>query len=128
LLFWSFLSLLFLSIPIEVVDVAAFRDMVRLLNTNVEGRKPLYLALTAVGGLGRRFAHVVALRAGLDSFRRAGTLTDQEEERIVSIIQNSVENRILVWILNRRFDRSRGENVEWSNDDWRETFGLRLTV
>jgi small subunit ribosomal protein S18e len=57
-----------------------------------------------------------------------GTLTDQEEERIVSIIQNSVENGIPIWILNRRFDRAIGENVEWSNEDWRETFGLRLTV
>jgi small subunit ribosomal protein S18e len=118
-IFVTFTVLAFPFMPLEVVDSAAFRDMVRLLSTNVEGRKPLYLALTAIGGLGRRFAHAVALRAGLDPLRRAGTLTTQEEERIVSVIQNPVENGIPVWMLNRRFDRATGKNVQWSGEDWR---------
>jgi small subunit ribosomal protein S18e len=105
--------------PLEVTDPAAFRDMVRLLSTNVEGPKPLYLALTAIGGLGRRFAHAVARRAGLDPLRRAGTLTPNDEERIVAIIQNPVEHGIPVWMLNRRFDRATGKDVQWSVEDRR---------
>ena len=103
--------------PLEVTDPSAFRDMVRMLSTNVDGRKPLYLALTAIAGLGRRFAHAVARRAGLDPLKRAGTLTAQEEERIVSIIQNPVENGIPVWMLNRRFDRATGKNLQWASTD-----------
>jgi ribosomal protein S13 len=105
--------------PLEVVDAAAFRDMVRLLSTNVEGPKPLYLALTAIAGIGRRFAHAVARRAGIDPLRRAGTLTGEEEERVVSIIQNPSEHGIPVWMLNRRFDRASGKDVQWSGEDHR---------
>ena len=85
--------------PLETVDPSAFRDMVRMLATNVDGRKPLYLALTNISGLGRRFSHAVCRRAGIDPLRRlrrAGTLTTQEEEQIVKIIQSPTEYAIPV--------------------------------
>ncbi|EAX84159.1 ribosomal protein S13p/S18e, putative [Trichomonas vaginalis G3] len=103
--------------PIEVTDPAAFRDMVRMLSTNVDGRRPLYLALTNISGIGRRFAYAVVRRAGLDPLRRAGTLTPKEEELIVSIIQNPTEHQIPVWMLNRRFDRATGQNTHWVATD-----------
>ena len=103
--------------PLEVTDPSAFRDMVRILSTNVDGRKPLYLALTSIAGLGRRFAHAVARRAGLDPLMRAGTITTQDEQRIISIIQNPVENGIPIWMLNRRFDRATGKNMQWAAGD-----------
>ena len=102
---------------LEVTDPSAFRDMVRMLATNVDGRKPLYLALCAISGIGRRFAHAVARRAGLDPLRRAGTLTAAEEERIIAIIQNPVDNGIPVWMLNRRFDRATGKDLQWAGTD-----------
>ena len=104
--------------PLEVTDPGAFRDMVRMLSTNVDGRKPLYLALCAISGIGRRFAHAVARCAGLDPLRRAGTLTSTEEETIISIIQNPVENGIPVWMLNRRFDRASGKDLQWFATDY----------
>jgi len=103
--------------PLEVTDPSTFRDMVRMLSTNVDGRRPLYLALCAISGIGRRFAHAVARRAGLDPLRRAGTLTAKEEELIVAIIQNPTEHGIPVWMLNRRFDRATGEDLHWSSSD-----------
>jgi small subunit ribosomal protein S18e len=103
--------------PLEVVDPSAFRDMVRMLSTNVDGRKPLYLALTAIAGIGRRFAHAVARRANLDPLRRAGTLTSQEEESIVAIIQSPIEHGIPNWMLNRRFDRTTGKDVQWAGTE-----------
>jgi small subunit ribosomal protein S18e len=104
--------------PLVVTDPAAFRDMVRMLSTNVDGRKPLYLAVTAISGIGRRFGHAVARRAGLDPLRRAGTLTPAEEERLVSIIQNPTDNQIPTWMLNRRFDRATGKDVQWVATDY----------
>ena len=103
--------------PLEVTDPSAFRDMVRMLATNVDGRKPLYLALCAISGIGRRFAHAVARRAGLDPLRRAGTLTPAEEEKIISIIQNPAEHGIPIWMLNRRFDRATGKDLHWAGTD-----------
>ena len=91
--------------------------MVRMLSTNVDGRRPLYLALCNISGLGRRFAHAVVRRAGLDPLRRAGTLTAQEEEMLVAIIQNPTEHGIPVWMLNRRFDRATGQDQHWVATD-----------
>ena len=105
------------KMPLETVDPSAFRDMVRMLATNVDGRKPLYLALTNISGLGRRFSHAVCRRAGLDPLRRAGTLTTQEEEQIVKIIQSPTEYGIPTWMLNRRFDRASGKDLQWAGTD-----------
>ena len=103
--------------PLEVTDSAAFRDMVRMLATNVDGRRPLYLALCNIAGLGRRFAHAVVRRAGLDPLRRAGTLNQKEEELLVAIIQNPIEHGIPRWMLNRRFDRATGQDMHWAGTD-----------
>mgnify|MGYP001029947693 CR=1 FL=1 len=103
--------------PLETVDPGQFRDMVRMLATNVNGRMPLYLALTNIAGIGRRFSHAVCRRADLDPLRRAGTLTTQEEEQIVKIIQNPTEYGIPSWMLNRRFDRATGKDIQWAGTD-----------
>ena len=112
--------------PLEVTDPSTFRDMVRMLATNVDGRRPLYLALTNISGLGRRFAHAVARRAGLDPLRRAGTLTSKEEEQIVAIIQNPTEHGIPSWMLNRRFDRATGQDVHWAGSDLGSNFRAEI--
>ena len=103
--------------PISFTDPSQFRDMVRMLSTNVDGRRPLYLALCNIAGLGRRFAHAVVRRAGLDPLRRAGTLTTQEEEMLVAIIQNPTEHGIPIWMLNRRYDRATGQDQHWVATD-----------
>ena len=110
---WSAFSFM----PLEVTDPSGFRDMVRMLATNVDGRKPLYLALCAIAGLGRRFAHAVCRQSGLEPLRRAGTLKAEEEERIIAVIQNPLENGIPLWMLNRRFDRTTGKDLQWAGTD-----------
>jgi ribosomal protein S13 len=90
---------------------------VRIFGTNVKGERPLYLALCAVSGIGRRFAHAVTRRAGLDPLRRAGTITADEEAHLCTIIQNPVENGIPTWMLNRRFDRATSKEIQWVGSD-----------
>ena len=103
--------------PLQVTDPAAFRDMIRMLATNIDGRRPLYLALCAMPGIGRRFAHAVVRKAGLDPLRRAGSLTNAEEEALIKIIQNPTDNGIPKWMLNRRFDRATGNDTHWVATD-----------
>ena len=103
--------------PLEITDPASFRDMVRMLSTNVDGRRPLYLALCSISGIGRRFGHAVCRRANLNPLRRAGTLTSSEEEQLVAIIQNPIEHGIPKWMLNRRFDRATGQDMHWVATD-----------
>ena len=103
--------------PITFTDPAQFKDMVRMISTNVDGRRPLYLALCNIPGIGRRFAFALCRSAGYDPLSRAGTLTDDQQAHLISIIQNPVENGIPVWMLNRRFDRTTGKDVHWVATD-----------
>jgi small subunit ribosomal protein S18e len=49
-----------------------FQHILRLLNTNVDGRIKIMYALTAIRGIGRRFSNIVCKKAEVDMRKRAG--------------------------------------------------------
>ncbi|KAL1916735.1 40S ribosomal protein uS13 [Calcarisporiella thermophila] len=81
-----------------------FQHILRLLNTNVDGRVKIMFALTAIKGVGRRYANLVCKKADVDLNKRAGELSNEELERIVTIIQNPTQYKIPNWFLNRQKD------------------------
>ena len=85
-------------------DKTQFTHILRVLNTNIDGRQKVAYALTAVKGVGRRYSTVACKKAGIDTNKRAGELTTEELERLVSIIQNPREHKIPDWFLNRQKD------------------------
>jgi hypothetical protein len=66
----------------------SFQYIIRLLNTNVDGKQKVMYALTKIKGVGRRYSNLVCKKADVDLSKRAGDLTSEELERIVTIIQN----------------------------------------
>ncbi|CAG8495951.1 7397_t:CDS:2 [Funneliformis mosseae] len=87
-----------------VPDKNQFQHILRLLNTNVEGKTKVMFALTAIKGVGRRYSNIVCKKADVDLRKRAGELTNEELERIVTIIQNPTQFKIPNWFLNRQKD------------------------
>ncbi|CAG8787486.1 14483_t:CDS:2, partial [Acaulospora morrowiae] len=87
-----------------VPDKNQFQHILRLLNTNVEGKTKVMFALTAIKGVGRRYSNIVCKKADVDLTKRAGELTTEELERIVTIIQNPTQFKIPNWFLNRQKD------------------------
>ncbi|CAG8695075.1 2145_t:CDS:10, partial [Racocetra persica] len=87
-----------------VPDKNQFQHILRLLNTNVEGKNKVMFALTAIKGVGRRYSNLVCKKADVDLNKRAGELTNEELERIVLIIQNPTQYKIPNWFLNRQKD------------------------
>lgn len=55
-----------------------FQHILRVLNTNIDGRRKVMFALTAIKGVGRRFSNMVCKKADVDLNKRAGELTDEE--------------------------------------------------
>jgi len=49
-----------------------FQHILRLLNTNVDGKHKVMYAMTAIRGIGRRFSNVVCKKAEVDMKKRAG--------------------------------------------------------
>lgn len=93
----------------------SFQHIVRLLNTNVEGKRKVAFALRMVKGIGIRFAHMVCKKANIDIERRAGTLTPDELEKISDIIAEPLKYKIPEWFLNRQRDPKTGKTEHLSS-------------
>ncbi|RMX60612.1 hypothetical protein pdam_00013747 [Pocillopora damicornis] len=81
-----------------------FQHILRVLNTNIDGKQKIMFALTSIKGVGRRYANLVCKKADVDMNKRAGELTDDEVERVVTIMQNPRQYKIPDWFLNRQKD------------------------
>jgi hypothetical protein len=65
-----------------------FQHILRVLNTNLDGKVKVMFALTSIKGVGRRFSNIACKKAEVDLNKRAGELTAEEVERLVTIVQN----------------------------------------
>ena len=86
-----------------------FQHIVRVMNTNVDGRRKVAFAFRMIKGIGVRFAHVCIRKAGVDVNRRAGTLSLEEIERISDVITDPLKYKIPAWFLNRQRDPKTGK-------------------
>lgn len=80
----------------------------RVLNTNVDGRKKIMFALTAISGVGRRMSNIMCKKADVDMNKRAGELTEEEITRLVNVLSDPLQFKIPKWFLNRRWDIKTG--------------------
>ncbi|XP_043854295.1 40S ribosomal protein S18-like [Dromiciops gliroides] len=67
------------------------------------------MAIIAIKGVGRRYAHVVLRKADIDLTNRAGELTENEVERVITIMQNPCQYKIPDSFLNRQKDGKDGK-------------------
>lgn len=59
-----------------------FQHILRILNTNVDGRRKVWVALTAIQGVGRRFAIMLCKKAEVDITKRyASSRTQSAAQR-----------------------------------------------
>lgn len=86
-----------------------FQHILRILNTNVEGKRNVVFGLTKIKGIGRRFSDLICKKAEVDVNKRAGELTADEIEKLVAIIQNPRQFKIPLWFLNRQKDFKSGK-------------------
>nr|CDJ83746.1 Ribosomal protein S13 domain containing protein [Haemonchus contortus] len=79
------------------------------MNTNIDGNRKVPYALTAIKGVGRRFAFLCCRKADIDVTKRAGELSEDDFEKIVTIMQNPAQYKIPNWFLNRQKDIKDGK-------------------
>lgn len=48
------------------------------MNTNIDGNRKVTIAMTAIKGVGRRYANIVLKKADVDLTKRAGECTEEE--------------------------------------------------
>ena len=86
-----------------------FQHIHRVMNTNIDGNRKVPFALTAIKGVGRRFAFLCCRKADIDVNKRAGELTEDDFEKITTIMQNPSQYKIPNWFLNRQKDYKDGK-------------------
>ncbi|CAN6213248.1 unnamed protein product, partial [Urochloa humidicola] len=85
-----------------------FQHILRLLNTNVDGKQKIMFPLTSIKGVGRRFSNIVCKKADIDMNKRAGELTPEELERLMTVVANPRQFKVPDWFLNRKKDYKDG--------------------
>lgn len=81
-------------------------------------------ALTAIKGVGRRYANIVLKKADVNLDKRAGECSEEEVEKIVTIMSNPRQYKIPDWFLNRQKDIIDGKYNQVSTFIWIVTFSL----
>merc|ERR1719207_460957 len=89
-----------------------FQHILRVCNTNVDGRQKVMYALTNTKGIGRRLANLVLKKCDIDMNKRAGELSTDEINKVVAVISNPLQFKIPSWMLNRRRDVKDGKTSQ----------------
>ena len=95
-----------------------FKFILRIFNSNIDGKQKIPYTLRKIRGIGRRFAKVVTIKAGLDPNRRAGELTEEEIEKIVDVVNKPLDYDLPKWILNRKKDVKDGTYTQQVANGW----------
>ncbi|XP_053212270.1 40S ribosomal protein S18 [Panonychus citri] len=93
----------------SLIIPAKFQHILRIMNTNIDGRRKVMFALTSIKGVGRRFSNIVCKKADVDLNKRAGELSEEEVEKLVTIMSNPRQYKIPQWFLNRQRDIKDGK-------------------
>ncbi|KAK7391216.1 hypothetical protein VNO78_19628 [Psophocarpus tetragonolobus] len=86
-----------------------FQHILRVLNTNVDGKQKIMFALTSIKGIGRRFANMACKKADVDMNKRAGELSAAELDNLMTVVANPRQFKIPDWFLNRKKDYKDGK-------------------
>ena len=100
-----------------VIDKADdFTYILRVLNTNLNGKRRVPFALKEIKGVGRRFAHIICKVGRIDPKKRAGELTEAETKKISDVIADPEGYGVPKYLLNRQFDFKDGNNYQLASN------------
>tara|TARA_Y100000310_G_scaffold343799_1_gene453104 strand:+ start:16161 stop:16664 length:504 start_codon:yes stop_codon:yes gene_type:complete len=88
-----------------------FRHIVRVGSADLDGNKPLSLALTKIKGVGAVFANAILNSLDFDKNKKAGYLSNEEVNKLNKVIEAPLESNIPIWMLNRRKDVETGKDM-----------------
>jgi small subunit ribosomal protein S13 len=95
--------------PVERME-PGLKHFVRILNTDLDGKKHITIALQKIKGVGFSYANAVCIKAKMNPAKKAGSLTPEDVKVIEDVLKNPVRYSIPVWMLNRRKDYETGED------------------
>lgn len=89
------------------------QQILRLVETNIDGNKPVRAAIRSIKGVGFMFSNAVCHVSGLGD-RKLSDLSEGELKNLEDIILNPDKHGIPAWLFNRKFDPVRGTDTHIS--------------
>ena len=85
------------------------RHIVRIANTDLEGKRSVQYGLIGIKGISRRTAKIITVNATVDPTAILGYLSDAEIDRLQSSVDN-VSTILPVWMVNKQNEIMSGED------------------
>jgi len=98
---------------------AQVRDVVRIVEVELNGHKPIYVELVRIPGVNWRFSHAVCEVLNINKWRLLGSLTDEELEKLEDCLRNPEKYGIPRWMFNRQRDPEDGKDKHLVGPDWK---------
>ncbi len=86
------------------VEDANFKHIIRLANADLDGHKKIITSLQAIKGISFMFANAICRVADIDPNKKTGTLSDEEVNKLDTILKDPEQFGIPAWMFNRRRD------------------------
>ena len=93
-----------------------FKHIIRVLNTNLDGKRKVAYAVSAIRGVGPRLAHLICKIAKVDIDCRAGEVSEEKWAKIAEIISDPINHGVPNWFVNRRKDFREGNDMHCSTN------------
>jgi small subunit ribosomal protein S13 len=85
------------------------KHIVRIANTDLEGKKSVQYSLTGIKGINRRIARIISDRSNVDPTATIGYLDDEKINSLKKTIEE-IKSILPTWMLNRRKDLMTGDD------------------
>lgn len=85
------------------------QHIVRIANTDLEGKKSVQYSLTGIKGINRRIARIISDRSNVDPTATIGYLDDEKIDSLKKTIEE-IRSILPTWMLNRRKDLLTGDD------------------
>ncbi|MCK4937395.1 MAG: 30S ribosomal protein S13 [Methanosarcinales archaeon] len=93
----------------ENTEADEIKHIVRVANTDLDGKKSVQYSLTGIKGINRRSARIISDLSGVDPTATIGYLDDEQIETMKKTVDN-IESILPTWMLNRRKDPLTGDD------------------
>jgi len=91
--------------------MAEFKHLVRIANTDLDGKKAVVYGLKDVRGVGVPLAVAICYVLKVDGFAKLGNLSDEVIGKLNDAVANPSAYGIPCWLLNRCKDPESGEDL-----------------
>jgi small subunit ribosomal protein S13 len=97
--------------------MADVKEIVRIVERDIDASLPAYYGLTKIKGVSWMFANAVLSALNIPKTKKLGELTEEEIEKIEDCIKNPYKYNIPSWLFNHRKERYTGEDKHYSGSD-----------